>query len=187
MSLRNAIAAAILSLAAAGCTSMAPTYQSPVANIDAAAKLQAGIDVGKFEFRKGEESSLNSVQARAASFTSPVNGSYADYFAEAVRADLRGAGKLDASSPKVLTGTIEKNDLSAGGVNTNDAEISVRFRLAQGDRAAYDKALTAKHQWESSFLGGIAIPRAIQNYVVTLQKLLHQLYSDPEFAAATRR
>ncbi|HEY2629474.1 MAG TPA: hypothetical protein VGI57_10120 [Usitatibacter sp.] len=169
---------------ASGCTSMAPTYTAPVANVDAAAKLPASVSVGKFGFAPGQESSLNSVGARAQTFNSPTDGSYAEYVAEAAKADLRAAGKLNLTSPLVLTGTLEKNYLSAAGFNTNDAEISVRFKLAEGSRVAFEKTVTAKHEWESSFIGAIARPRAIQNYVVTVQKLLNSLYSDPEFSGA---
>jgi hypothetical protein len=168
-----------------GCASNAPTYSPSVANVDAASKLRGSVSVNKFTFKKGEESSLNSVGARAASFKSPVNGSYADYLAQAVSDELKSAGKLDPNSTNALTGMIEKNSLSAAGINTNDAEVAVRFKLQDGATTNYEKLITAKHEWESSFLGGIAIPRAIQNYVVTLQKLLNNLYSDPDFVTAT--
>ena len=97
---------------------------------------------------------------------------------------MRNAGRLAESSGKVLTGIVEKNHLSAAGMNTNDAEITVRFRLTDGSRNAFEKTVTAAHEWESSFLGGIAIPRAIQNYVTTVQMLLAKLWADPEFAGA---
>jgi len=184
--IRNALVVGLLALAA-GCASNAPSYTAPIANVEAASKLQGRIAVGKFEFAPGKESQLNTVQARAATFTSPVNNSYADYMAKALEADLAAAGKLDARSPRKLTGVVEKNDLSAGGLNTNDAEIAVHFRLQEGDSVRYDKTLTARHEWESSFMGGIAIPRAIQNYVVTLEKLFRQLYDDADFARATSR
>ena len=176
-----ALLAAVLALAA-GCTTNAPNYQPVVANIDAAARLKSGIAVGKFDFKNGEESTLNSVTARADTFRSPVNNSYADYLAEAAKSELMAAGKLDAASRKSLTGTIEKNRLTAGGFYTNEAEVSVRFQLSG---TGYDKTITSNHEWESSALGGIAIPRAITNYVITLQRLLNKLYSDPQFVEAT--
>lgn len=166
-----------------GCAANAPQYAPVVVNIDAASKLPGSVAVGKFDLA---DPSLNSVSARSTSFASPVNGSYADYLASAATAELKAAGKYQESSPRVLTGTLEKNSLSAAGINTNDAEVTVRFKIAEGSRAAYDKTLSVRHEWESSFLGGIAIPRAIQNYVVALQMLLNKLYSDPEFASATR-
>src|SRR5687767_6703745 len=175
----------LLSLLAllAGCAVNAPQYSATISNVEAASKLPGRVAVGKFDLA---EPSLNEVSARGTSFPSPVNGSYADYLAAAATADLKSAGKLDESSRKVLTGTIQKNSLSAAGINTNDAEVAVRFRVTEGAKASFDKTITTRHEWESSFLGGIAIPRALQNYVTTLQKLLLQLYSDPDFAGALR-
>ena len=182
------ITLAALALAiASGCTHMAPAYSSPVANVDAAAKLPAPVAVGTFTFKAGEEAKLNNVGARADSYNAPTHGSYAEYIQEGAKSDLRTAGKLSDSAPRVLTGVVERNDLSAAGMNTNDAHITVRFKLAQGSRVDYEKAVTADNEWESSFLGAIAIPRAIQNYVVTVQKVLLQLYTDPEFSGALKK
>jgi hypothetical protein len=179
--------AALAAIVLAGCSTTAPNYSAGVDNVNAAGALRGSIAVGKFELAKGREAELNSIGARSTTFTSPVNGSYADYLAEAAKADLRASGKLDPSSPKVLAGVIEKNALSAAGIVTNDAEVAVRFTLKQGNNVTYEKLVTASHSWESSFMGGIAIPRAIQNYVVTVQKLLKQLYLDPDFASSTGR
>ena len=166
-----------------GCAMSAPAYSPAVANVESASRLKGKVSVGKFDFR---EPGLDGLSARGMTFTSPVSGSYGAYIAEAVRGELQAAGRHDPSSPKVLTGTVEKNSLSAAGINTNDAQIAVRFRLTEGGRATYDKVLESRHEWESSFLGGVAIPRAVQNWVVTLQKLFALLYADPEFSDSTR-
>lgn len=181
MTLRSFLAAAAIVLG--GCAATAPQYAPVVANVDAAARLPGSLSVGKFELA---DPSLNHVTARGTSFESPVNGSYADFLASAARAELTAAGKYQEGAARVLTATVQKNSLSAAGINTNEAEVSVRFRLADGSRSHYDKTVSVQHAWESSFLGGIAIPRAIQNYVVALQMLLNKLFSDPEFASATR-
>jgi hypothetical protein len=186
MILRTFVAGMLLVLMS-GCTSMAPVYSPSVSNVESASRLGSSIAVGTFEFKKGEESRLNSIGARADSFTSPTNGSYAEYVADAVRSDLRGAGKLDPASPKVLTGVLEKNELSAAGINVNNAEISVRFKLVEGGATRFEKTVSTRNEWESSLLGAIAIPRAIQNYVATVQKLVGQLFSDPDFKSSLER
>ena len=58
------------------------------------------------------------------------------------------------------------------------------FKVHDAAGTRYDKTLSDRYEWESSFMGGIAIPRAIQNYVVTIQRMLRKLYTDPEFARA---
>lgn len=47
--------------------------------------------------------------------------------------------------------------------------------------------LSVRHEWESSFLGAIAIPNAVANYAPAVQKLLAELLADPAFRAAIRR
>jgi hypothetical protein len=184
MTILRMVLAAVAVAVASGCTVTAPNYASLPGNVDAASKLPGKVAVGTFTFKAGEEATLNKVGARADSFNSPTHGSYAEYMQEAAKSDLRAAGKLDDSSQHVLTGVVERNDLSAASLSTNDAHITVRFKLAQGTRVDYERAITADHEWESAILGAVAIPRAIQNYVVTLQQLLLKLYTDPEFAGA---
>jgi len=167
------------------CTTVAPPYAASVANVDVTAKLAGPIAVGKFEFEKGREAELNSVGARAGVFVSPINNSFADYFGDAVTKDLKAAGKFDASSPRVLTGVLVKNYLTAAGTQVNESDLQVRFRLAQGRNTLYDKLIQAQNQWESSFMGAIAIPRALDNYVATIQKLINNLFSDPDFIRAS--
>lgn len=167
------------------CTSPAPPYSPGIANLEATGKLAGTMSVGKFQFEKGRETELNSIGARASTFTSPINNSYADYFGDAATKELKAAGKFDASSPRVLTGVLVKNHLTAAGMQVNESDLQVRFRLAQGESTLYEKLIQAQSQWESSFLGAIAIPRALDNYVATIQKLLGNLFADPDFVRAS--
>jgi len=167
------------------CTTVAPPYAASVSNVDVTAKLAGPVAVGRFEFEKGREAELNSVGARAGVFVSPINNSYADYFGDAVTKELKAAGKFDASSPQVLTGVLMKNYLTAAGAQINQSDLQVRFRLAQGGSTLYDKLIQAQNQWESSLMGAIAIPRALDNYVATIQKLISNLFSDPDFIRAS--
>ena len=181
--------ASILAIAAflGACATPAPNYPPSAANAAAASRLNTPIAVGKFEFATGRQSDLNSVRARANTFSSPVNNSYTDYIANAARVDLESGGRLESTSPRVLSGVLEKNELHADGILTNESSIAVHFRLADAERIRYDKVVAIDDQWESSFLGAIAIPRAIQNYVVSVQKLIGKLFADPDFVAATAR
>jgi hypothetical protein len=167
------------------CTTPAPPYSASVANLEVTGKLAGTMSVGKFQFDKGREADLNSIGARASSFTSPINNSYADYFGDAAAKELKAAGKFDAASPRVLTGVLVKNYLTAAGMQVNESDLQVRFRLAQGEKTLYEKLVQAQSQWESSFLGAVAIPRALDNYVATLQKLMGNLFADPDFVRAS--
>lgn len=176
---------ALTSLLGACATSTIPPYAASIGNVDVTARLAGPIAVGKFEFEKGREAELNSVGARASTFLSPVNNSYADYFGEAAVRELKAAGKHDAASPRVLTGVLMKNYLSAAGAQLNESEVQVRFRLGQGGNTLYEKSVRAQSQWEASFMGPIAIPRALDNYIATIQKLIKNLFADPDFIRAS--
>jgi len=45
--------------------------------------------------------------------------------------------------------------------------------------------IDASHEWESSFIGMIAIPAAVRNYVATVQKPLARPIADKDFTRAT--
>lgn len=173
-------------VALGGCATIAvPPYAPSVASVGVVARLAGPVAVGRFEFDRGREAELNSVGARASSFQSPINRSYADYFADAAAKELKAAGKFDASAPRVLTGVIVRNYLSGAGATANQSDLQVRFRLASGAATLYDKLLQAQGEWEASFMGAIAIPRALDNYVATLQRLLRSLFADPDFIRAS--
>jgi hypothetical protein len=183
--LRLTTAMALAALLGA-CSSVTPSYQPSVTSVDVTANLGAPLAVGKFEYAPGREAELNNVGARIVSFVSPVNGSYADYFADAAAKDLKAAGKLDPASPKVLTGMLLKNYLSAAGASVSQCELQVRFRLSSGGQITYEKVIEARREDESSFIGALAYPRAVASYSATLQLLLRNLFSDPEFISATK-
>jgi hypothetical protein len=184
-SLRRLLAVLGLAAGLAACSSVAPPYQPSVASADVTARLGDPIAVGKFGFAPGREVELNAVGARASVLYSPVNNSFADYFADAAQKELKAGGKLDPASAKVLTGTITKNDLTAADLSVNKSDLVVRFKLADAGRTTFEKDVEANRAWDSSFLGGIAIPRAYANYVATIQDLLRKLFGDPDFVAAT--
>ncbi|MFL6623645.1 MAG: hypothetical protein ACJ8KA_03695 [Sulfurifustis sp.] len=43
------------------------------------------------------------------------------------------------------------------------------------------------HEWESSFVGAIAIPAAQRGYDTTVKKLVTALFADKEFQNAIRK
>ena len=46
---------------------------------------------------------------------------------------------------------------------------------------------STRFEWESTFLGEVAIPRAIANYQVGVQRLVAAYIADPEFVAALKK
>ena len=113
------------------------------------------------------------------------DGTFSGYLHDALQAELGTAGRLDPASPLRLSGTLTGNVLDGDGAKTGFAKVGAHFVLKRGAQTLYERDLSATHQWESSFIGAIAIPAAMQNYTTAVQKLLATLFGDPEFVAAS--
>ena len=101
---------------------------------------------------------MTALRLRADSMTSPVGNSFGDYIAAALRSELELAKLHNPQSAIVISGVLLKNNINAGGISTNDGQIEVRFVVRRGDQVRFDKIKQINHQWESSFIGAIAIP-----------------------------
>jgi hypothetical protein len=186
------IRTALLSLAlvaatlSTGCSMVAPRYSPSIENVQ---KLKdAGVQparVAAFESTPGKENP-KSLTVRASPMSSPYDGSYANYLSEALKEELSMAGKLAADAQIEVKGALQKNDISAGGFSTNSGDIAARFVVTRGGQVRYDQVKSVHDEWESSFVGAVAIPRAQQRYPIIVQKLLAALYADPAFLAALK-
>jgi hypothetical protein len=176
---------ALLSVSLAACVTMpAPTYQP---SVDTSMALVAAggspMQVGPFTAAAGVENTALGV--RGSRLEPGSDGTYAGYLRDALVTELAAAGRHDAASGLRILGELTGNDLDGSGVKVGKASIAARFRVERDGAVVYDRALQAAHEWESSFLGPIAIPAAFDNYAATVQKLLNQLLTDPEFIRAT--
>lgn len=170
------------------CSTVAPKYVPTPDNVNRLRDVGAdSIKLGAFQADPASAGAVNSLSIRGGSYVSPYEGSYVNYLKEALRAELNDARLLDPSASVEIAGVLVRNELNAAGFSTANALIEARFTVKRGDQVRYDKVKSAKYEWESSFVGGIAIPRAQQNYPVVVQKLLADLYLDPEFVLAIKK
>lgn len=164
----------------------APAYQPGVENLRTlrAAEGQP-IVVGDFDAGpKVNDTRLGGL--RGSSMTGAEDGLFSTYLQHALEAELRQAGRFDPGAGLRLEGTLVHNQLDASSGSTGFARVAARFVLRRGDEVVFDKELAAREEWESSFIGTIAIPGGMQGYVATVQKLVGTLFADPDFRAATR-
>jgi hypothetical protein len=178
-------AAAATVLLATGCAVQAPRYQPSIDNVEVMKKVSPPVAIGAFTVQAGAPGA-SSISLRGNSMNSPVSPDYAAYLADALRQELVLAGKLDPKSKVEISGLLVKNDIAAGGVSTNSGEIEARFIVKNDGRQRFDKVKRAELNWESSFVGAIAIPKAQQQYPLIVQKLLSQLIVDADFQAALK-
>jgi hypothetical protein len=170
------------------CSSMAPKYTLVPDNVNRLRDANmAPAKLGEFGAAPKDGNNVNLLSIRGGSYASPYDGSYVNYLKEALRMELDEARALLPDATVELTGFLIKNELNAAGLATADAQIEARFVVKRDGQVRFDKVLKAKYEWESSFFGNIAIPKAQQNYPVVIQRLLTTLWTDPEFITAVKK
>lgn len=177
--------AAVASALASGCAIQAPPYQPSLDNVEILKKSASPAALGNFTVQAGG-AGVVSISLRGSGMNSPVGTDYAAYLANALSQELQLAGKLDAKSKVVITGLLIKNDISAGGFSTNSGEMEAQFTVIVDGQERYRGTHRAELSWDSSFIGGIAIPKAQQQYPMLVQRLLTQLMADTRFQAALK-
>ena len=164
---------------------MAPQYSASLENVQ---KLK---DAGSFTAKVGtfessaDAGNANPISIRGSSMNSPYQDSYAVYLAESIKQELSLAGKLAPDAKLEISGMLMKNDINAD-IGTGHGNIEARFVIKKDGKVAYDQVKTANTEWESSFVGAIAIPKAQQEYSSLVKKLLVTLYADDAFLKALK-
>lgn len=181
------LASLAMSTVMVGCAVQAPNYSPSIANVELLKK--GGVEmlrVGQISVMPGM-AGASSMGLRANSMGSPVGSNYGDYLAAALRMELEFARLQNLRSDIEVTGILVKNNIDAGGIATNEGQIEARFIVKHLDQIKYDKVKRAELKWDSSFAGAVAIPLAVNNYPVMVQKLLNGLFSDHDFIAAAKK
>ncbi len=169
-------------LALTGCSTVAPNYQPTNDNVRTLLTLPAGqVSLGEFTAKSGD---LNRLSVRAGSYKSPYNDSFAEYLKAALRAELESSGRFNANASIGISGELLTNSLDSSS-GTGTAHISARIVVKKGGDTLFDKVVRGDDEWDSSFMGAIAIPLARQNYGETVKRLLGNLYADRDFQSAT--
>ncbi len=169
---------------ASGCSSVAPQYQSDFSLINDLKEMNIPpLKSGTFL----DHESVNSITLRGGAMTSPFNNSYAEYLKKALEEDLKQSGHWDSHSKIIISGELVKNELDASGFSIGESDITAKFIVSKDNDIIYDKTHSIHHEWESSFVGAIAIPNAQNNYPVSIQKLLRKFFSDGDLLAVLKK
>jgi hypothetical protein len=173
-----------MTVAMSGCISPpAPKYQAAIANTEALIKQPTKLAVGGFTAAAGV--SNRSLGMRGSQLNGGSDGTFATYLRDAMTTELQTAARYDPGSAMRVSGTLTRNELDTG-IKTGTATVGGEFALTRGNTVCFKKTFVAEHHWDSSFIGAVAIPAAIDNYSTTVQKLLGELFADPDFNAALR-
>ncbi len=170
-----------------GCAQLTMGAPQPTAENTANLKRAnlAETRLGSFSLEAGKPAQMDRGHSLRGANTvqAPTNGSFAEYVRESLRVELAAAGLLNSQADTVISGVLLDSQLDPA-MGTGKGLIQVRFTVTKGTEKRYEKALTARSEWESSFVGAVAIPAAAQNYEGLYRKLVGQLIADPDFRKA---
>jgi hypothetical protein len=167
-----------------------PALPPPQASLDGIQALRAAdaasMKIGDFSPAPGPPTMMDkSIMVRAGTQAAP-EGSFAAYLADTLAAELKGAGRLDPNSSLVLSGVITDTHADAA-MPTARARLAARFTLTRSGQTVFDKTLSVEAEWNSDFVGAVAIPDAFNQYSGLFPQLATKLFADPQFKAAARR
>lgn len=136
------------------------------------------------EAQVNADAGQDSLTVRMNPISSPA-GSVPLHIQAAINDELRHAGLLDPRADRQLQVQLVKSQLDSGVANGH-GELAARFTLRKAGQVVYETTKDVQRNWDSSFIGAIAIPAAANNYNPMVQALLKSLYSDPQFVQALK-
>jgi hypothetical protein len=182
-------AAALPLVLLVGCTTVLPP---PMAGGENSQSLRAAnltpTNVGVFKLAAGLPPQLDKELAgglRGGNIAAP-SGSFSQQLKDALKAELQSAGLLDLQSRTTIEGQLTDSKVDAA-IGTGTARLAARFQVLRDGQVLFDKELAAEDSWDSSFVGAIAIPRAIEHYGGMYKLLVGKLLNEPDFRRALAR
>jgi hypothetical protein len=186
----RAAGVALASIALFGCASV--QMAAPTATATTVEKLRganlAPAAVGAFALAAGRtpemDRTLNS--GLRGSSVQPASGSFSQQLKDTLIAELRAAGLYDERSNAVIEGKLTDSKVDAA-VGKGTGRLAAQITVTRAGKRVYDKEVAVDAEWESSFVGAVALPAAINQYNGMYKTLAAKLFDDPQFRAAMAR
>jgi hypothetical protein len=172
-----------------GCASVkmpAPTASAVTVEKLRAANM-AAVSAGSFTIAPGKPAEMDrSLGGLRGSSLTAASGSFSQQLKEEIVATLKAAGLYDERAPIVIEGRLTDSKVDAA-IGTGTGRLAAQFSVTRAGKRVFDKELAVDAQWESSFVGAIALPAAINQYGALYKSLATKLFEDPEFRTAVAR
>ncbi len=180
------LAAALLCLSLTACVTV--KLPAPTGSADNVQKLRAAplapAAAGSFGLAAGKPADMDTrVGGLRGSSLEPSNGSFARHLRDTLVAELVAAGLHDDKSAIRIDAELTESALDAA-IGTGTGSLGARFTVTRAGKQVYNKTLRVQQSWESSFVGAVALPEAINRYGNFHKLLIGQLFDDAEFRAA---
>lgn len=144
----------------------------------------APAQVGTFRLAPGKDAAMDtSLSGLRGNTAAPAKGSWSQLLKDTLLVELTAAGLHDPASRLVIEGLLTDSKVDAA-IGTGTGRLAARFIVKNGAAVTYDKELAVDAQWESSFMGAVAIPLAINQYGALYKALVAKLVDDPDFRRA---
>lgn len=179
----------LLALAISGCASVKldATGATPATVEKLRAANLAPAQVGSFKLAAGKDPALDtSLGGLRGSTLAPGKGSWAQLLKDTLIAELAASGLIDSASRLVIEGELTDSRVDAA-IGTGTGRLAARFRVSNGDRVVFDKEIAVDVSWQSSFVGAVAIPMAMNQYGALYKSLVAKLIDDADFRRALAR
>ena len=186
--MRNKLALGALCMSgvlASGCTLVAPNYTPDYTALDSLKRQKLSKVAIESVKPRDLSAEVNKISLRGSSLVSSY-GSFAQYLEQALISDFTDSNMLDPMSSVRLSTTLLKNDINVAGIVTGNGMIEAEFNVMRDSNVAFDKILSAEIQFDSSFMGSVAIPKGQTEYPNLVRALLKKLYTDKEFIQALK-
>jgi hypothetical protein len=177
---------AVILAALTGCATV--TMPAPAPSAANAEKLRAAkfapAQLGTFKLAAGKPAQMDTTLGglRGSSVT-PATGSFAGQLRDEIAAELNAAGLLDPKSRNVIEGQLTDSMVDAA-IGTGKGRLAARIQVRRDGQSLFDKEIVAEASWESSFVGAIALPAAINQYGALYKTLVGKLFDDADFKRA---
>lgn len=169
-----------------GCASVKMPAPAPsAANAEKLRTAQlAPAQLGSFKLAAGKPAAMDtSLSGLRGSSLSPTNGSFSAQLRDELAAELSAAGLLDPKSKAVIEGQLTDSMVDAA-IGTGKGRLAARIQVQRDGKTVFDKEIVAESTWESSFVGAVAIPMAMNQYTALYKKLVGKLFDDADFKSA---
>jgi hypothetical protein len=178
--MKKIVSLVLLTALFSGCSITAPNYSPSVKSVQSVKASNATpVAVAKATAAKAD---VNKVSLRGNPLNSPY-GTYAGYIEAALKKELSDAGLLDEKSSVVINTTLTKNNIDTA-MSKGTGDIAAIFSVTKAGKKVFEKEISAHDEWDSSFVGAIAIPNAVNAYPGLVNKLVTNLFNDKEFINA---
>lgn len=172
-----------------GCASV--KLPAPAASADTVQQLRSAQLVtaraGTFALAPGKSGELDrQVGGLRGSSVTPESGSFSQYLKDTLVAELKAGGLYDEAADAVIEARLVDSQVDAA-IGTGTARLVARFTVQRAGHLRLDKEFGVDARWESSFVGAVALPMAINQYTALYKSLVAKLFADDEFRRALAR